>query len=161
MEQQDLIFLIGSPRSGSTLLSRMLGAHSQIHAPAEPHLLTPLAHLGYYARVDEAAYDTIVSEAGIREVVDALPGGEDDYLSALRAYSDGIYRGLLEGTGRSRLLDKTPAYALVLGFLEKLYPDARCIVLTRHPIAVWTSQVESFFDGDFEAAQARSPLLER
>ena len=158
---RDLIFVIGSPRSGSTLLSRMLGAHSQIHAPAEPHLLTPLAHLGYYARVDEAPYDTIVSEAGIRELVAALPNGELDYQSALRAYSDRLYDGLLEGTGCARLLDKTPAYALVLEFLERLYPEARYIVLTRHPIAVWTSQVESFFDGDFEAAQQRSPLLER
>lgn len=159
--KQDLILVIGSPRSGSTLLSRMLGAHSQIHSPAEPHLLTPLAHLGYYARVDEAPFDTIVSEAGIRELVAALPNGEQDYLAALRAYADRLYGGLLEGTGCSRLLDKTPAYALVLDFLEKLYPDARYVVLTRHPIAVWTSQVESFFDGDFEAAQARSPLLER
>jgi hypothetical protein len=158
---RDLIFVIGSPRSGSTLLSRMLGAHSQIHAPAEPHLLTPLAHLGYYARVDDAPYDTIVSAAGINELVAALPNGEQDYQSALRAYSDRLYDGLLEGTGCAQLLDKTPAYALVLEFLEKLYPDARYIVLTRHPIAVWTSQVESFFDGDFEAAQERSPLLER
>ena len=29
----------------------MLGAHSAIHAPPEPHLLTPIAHLGYYERV--------------------------------------------------------------------------------------------------------------
>ncbi len=39
-----LIFVIGPPRSGSTLLARMLGAHSAIHAPAEPHLLTPFVH---------------------------------------------------------------------------------------------------------------------
>ena len=34
-----LVFVIGPPRSGSTLLTRMLGAHSKIHAPAEPHRL--------------------------------------------------------------------------------------------------------------------------
>ena len=39
--QERLIFLIGSPRSGSTLTARMLGAHSAIFAPPETHLLTP------------------------------------------------------------------------------------------------------------------------
>ena len=56
-----LVFLIGPPRSGSTLLTRMLGAHSKIHAPAEPHLLTPLAHLGYYASVEKAPYDPVIA----------------------------------------------------------------------------------------------------
>jgi len=34
-------------------------------------------------------------------------------------------------------------------------------VLTRHPMAVWSSYVESFFDGDFESAHRFNPLLER
>jgi hypothetical protein len=156
-----IAFLIGPPRSGSTLLARMLGAHSAIHAPAEPHLLTPLAHLGYYARVESADYDPIIAETGIRELVASLPHGEADYLAALRAYSDALYGGLLERSGRPLLLDKTPAYALVLDFIARLYPDARYIVLTRHPLAVWGSYVESFFDGDHQAAHRHNPLLER
>ena len=55
--QDRLIFLIGSPRSGSTLTARMLGAHSAVFAPAETHLLTPLAHLGFYGSVEKAPYD--------------------------------------------------------------------------------------------------------
>jgi hypothetical protein len=159
--QDKLIFLIAPPRSGSTLLARMLGAHSAIHAPAEPHLLTPMAHLGFYRRVDAADYDPIISETGIREVVAALPGGEADYLDALRAYSDRLYEKLLAPSDASRLLDKTPAYALVLDFLARLYPEARYVVLTRHPMAVWASYVESFFDGDHDVAHAHNPLLER
>lgn len=156
-----LAFLIGPPRSGSTLLARMLGAHPAIHAPPEPHLLTPLAHLGYYARVERADYDPIIAEAAIRELVGALPHGEADYLEALRAYTDALYGRLLERSGRSLLLDKTPAYALVLDFASRLYPDARYLVLTRHPLAVWSSYVESFFDGDPEVAHRHNPLLER
>ena len=159
--QDRLIFLIAPPRSGSTLLARMLGAHTAIHAPAEPHLITPLAHLGYFGRVDAAPYDPIITETGMREVVSALPGGEADYLEALRALSDRIYGGLIEASGHERLLDKTPAYVLVLDFLARLYPEARYIVLTRHPMAIWASYVESFFDGDHEVAHAHTPLLER
>ncbi len=159
--QDQLIFLIGSPRSGSTLLARMLGAHSAVHAPAEPHLLTPLAHLGFYETVERAAYDPIISQGGIRELVARLPAGEADYLDALRAYSDLLYARSLAASGRTYLLDKTPAYALVLDFVARLYPKARYVVLTRHPMAIWSSYVESFFDGDFESAHRFNPLLER
>lgn len=159
--QDRLIFLIAPPRSGSTLLTRMLGAHSAIHSPPEPHLLTPLAHLGYYAKVERADYDPIISQHGIRAVVKNLPSGESQYLDALRGYTDAIYEGLLEKSGHPRLLDKTPAYGLVLEFIEKLYPRARYVVLTRQPMAVWSSYVNSFFDGDHAVAHGHNPLLER
>jgi len=159
--QDRLVFLIGAPRSGSTLLARVLGAHSTIHAPDEPHLVTPLAHLGYFASVEKAPYDPVITAAAQRALVAALPGGERDYLDAMRALSDHLYRRLLEASGRGLLLDKTPAYALVLEVLAKLYPAARYVVLTRHPIAIWSSYVDSFFDGDDAVAHAHNPLLER
>jgi hypothetical protein len=159
--EERLVFLIGPPRSGSTLLTRMLGAHSEIHAPAEPHLLTPLAHLGYYASVEKAPYDPIISRAGIREVVADLPQGEADYLDSLRRYTDAVYEKLLAPTGRTLLLDKTPAYSLILDFAARLYPKAKFIVLMRHPMAIWSSYVSSFFDGDHEVAHNHNPLLER
>ncbi len=161
-EMEDrLLFLIGSPRSGSTLLARMLGAHSAIHSPAEPHLLTPLAHQGFYASVEKAPYDPIITQGAMRELVADLPEGEVDYLDALRRFTDTIYERLLSNTPCKILLDKTPAYALVLDFVARLYPKARYLVLTRHPLAVWSSYVESFFDGDHEVAYAHSPLMER
>jgi hypothetical protein len=159
--QDRLLFVIGAPRSGSTLLTRMIGAHPAVHSPPEPHLLTPLAHLGYYERVDRAPYDPVIAQRGIREVVAELPGGEADYLDAVRALTDHLYARLLEPSGRNILLDKTPAYALVLDFVARLYPKARYVVLTRNPMAVWSSFVQSFFDGDHEAAHRHNPLLER
>lgn len=159
--EERLLFVISAPRSGSTLLARMLGAHSRVTAPAELHLLTPLAHLGFHERVDAAPYDPVITQRGLREMVRSLPNGEADYLAALRACTDSIYAKLLEPTGCDVLLEKTPAYALVLDFLARLYPRAHYVVLTRNPLAVWSSVVQSFFDGDHEEAHRVSPGLER
>lgn len=155
-------FVIGPPRSGSTLLARMIGAHSQILGRPEPHLLTPLAHLGVYAKVDKAPYDAVLAAEAQREFVAALPRGEQDYLDACRAYCDTLYgRMLATRPDKTLFLDKTPAYGLILDFVARVYPTARYVVLTRHPLAVLSSYAESFFNGDYAAAQAYNPLLER
>jgi hypothetical protein len=133
-----------------------------IYGRAEPHLITPIAHLGFYGNVQKAPYDPINVEQAIREVVADLPNGEVDYLDALRAYTDTLYEKMLAlAPGKRFFLDKTPAYALVVPFLAKLYPRAHYVVLTRHPLAVLSSYVESFFDGDYQVAMAHNPILER
>jgi hypothetical protein len=160
--EERLVFLIGAPRSGTTLLARMLGAHSMIYQRAEPHLITPIAHLGYFGKVQKAPYDPNNVEQSLREFVADLPRGEADYLDALRAYTDTMYARIMENAPGKRLfLDKTPAYTLVLPFLTKLYPKARYVVLTRHPLAILSSYVESFFDGDWEVAVNHNPIIAR
>jgi Sulfotransferase family len=162
MSMQDrLIFVISPPRAGSTLLQRMLGSHRQIHTHAEPHLITPLAFLGYHDLVDKAPYDHINAAEAIRDFVNELPRGELDYLDALRAYADTLYGRMLDPSGRRYFLDKTPAYALVLPFLRKLYADAHFVVLTRHPMAVMSSYANSFFEGDWQAANEFNPVVSR
>ncbi len=158
-----LVFVIGPPRSGSTLLMRMLSSHSQIYSRAEPHLMTPLAHLGYYDNIDAAPFDHLQAAQAVREFVGDLPRGEADYLDACRAYADVLYGRMLraKGGGRQFFLDKTPANALILPFLAQLYPTARYVVLTRHPAAIFVSYANSFFDGDFEAARRFNPILNR
>jgi hypothetical protein len=161
--EDHLLFVIGPPRSGSTLLMRMLSSHSAIYSRAEPHLLTPLAHLGFYDTVDKAPFDHLQAQQSVREYVADLPRGEADYLDACRAYTDVLYGRMLaaRGKGKPLFLDKTPANALVLPFIAKLYPRARYVVLTRHPAAIWSSYANSFFDGDYVAARKFNPILNR
>jgi len=159
--QEQLVFVISPPRAGSTLLQRMLGAHPAVYTHPEPHLISPIAHLGIYGNVDKAPYDHVNAAVAMRSFIEELPRREDDYLDALRAYSDTLYSRMLAPSGRSRFLDKTPANALVLSFLAKLYPRAKYVVLTRHPLAVFSSYSNSFFQGDYAAAHAFNPILER
>jgi hypothetical protein len=158
-----LCFVIGSPRSGSTLLMRILNATSSIYSRPEPHLLPALAHLGFWATVDKAPYDQLQAQDGSRAFVADLPGGESDYWDACRAYMDTLYgRMLSTAAGSERyFLDKTPANALVLPFMERVFPDAKYIVLTRHPAAIFASFANSFFDGDFASALNFNPIISR
>ncbi|MEM9190341.1 MAG: sulfotransferase [Myxococcota bacterium] len=159
--EEDLIFVISPPRAGSTLLQRMLGSHSDIFTHPEPHLITPLAYLGYFQHVDRAQYDHINSAEAMRLFVKGLPEGEEDYLDALRAYANTLYGRMLATSDRSRFLDKTPAYGLVLPFLTRLYPRAKYVVLTRHPLAVFSSYANSFFEGQWQTAHEFNPIVER
>ncbi|NLN93622.1 MAG: sulfotransferase [Candidatus Hydrogenedens sp.] len=157
-----LIFIVGAPRSGTTMLERILSAHSLVQGGPEPHLITPLAHTGIWDKVEKAPYDHILAAEAQKLFVSQMSGGEQNYYDACRAYCDVLYSRFLEAKGtKIYCLDKTPAYALVLPFLSRVYPDASYIVLTRHPLAVFSSFANSFFDGDYQAAHDYNPVVER
>ncbi len=144
------------------MLERMLESHSEILGGPEPHLLTPLAHLGVWDNVEKAPYDHVLAADAQKLFIERLPGREQDYWDACRAYCDVLYGRLLDANGTSTVcLDKTPAYGLVLPFMMKIFPDAKYVVLTRHPLATFSSYANSFFDGDYEVAQKYNPLLNR
>ena len=159
--EDKLLFIIGSPRSGSTMLQRMVGSHSRIFTHPEPHLMTPLAHLGYFNNIDKAPFDHINAAKAMREFVEGLPKGEQDYVDACRAYADTLYGRMLGTSEATLFLDKTPAYALITDFIARIYPQARYITLTRHPLAILSSYANSFFEGDYEAAYRFNPILDR
>ena len=156
-----MLFVIASPRSGSTMLERMLESHTQIQGGPEPHILTPLAHLGVWDKVEKAPYDHVLASVSQKLFVDQLPEGEQDYWEACRAYCDVLYGRFMAHSDKAICLDKTPAYGLILPFMAKVFPDAKFVVLTRHPLATFSSFANSFFDGDYQVAQDYNPLLNR
>ncbi len=157
-----MLFVIGAPRSGTTMLEHMLSAHSMIEGGPEPHLLTPLAHLGIWDKVDKAPYDHVLAAESQKLFVAQLPNGEADYWAACRAYCDHLYGRYMEThPEKSICLDKTPAYGLVLPFIGKVFPDGKFVVLTRHPLAMFSSFANSFFDGDYQTANQYNPIVNR
>jgi len=161
MDKVKMLFVIWAPRSGTTMLERMLSSHSMILGGPEPHLMTPLAHLGVWAKVDKAPYDHVLAAQSQKSFIEALPNQEQDYWDACRAYCDVLYGRYLSTSDKTLCMDKTPAYALVVPFMMKVFPDAKYVVLTRHPLAIFSSYANSFFDGDYRVAQQYNPLLER
>jgi hypothetical protein len=149
-----LLFIISPPRSGSTMLARILASHPQIYGRPEPQLVPPLFQLGYYGTVADSgvregtgAFHPGLATDGIKAIVEDLPHGEDDYLDALRAYLNVLYGRLLTASGKSLFVDKTPRNALYVDFIVKLFPASPLVILARNPLAVAVSLRTIFFTG--------------
>jgi len=121
--------------------------------------MVPLRHAGYFGTPRAADYDYVNAANALRQFVALLPGGEDDYVEACRAYAGELYRRKLGDAGAHYFLDKTPENVLEWEFVTRVFPEARYLVLTRHPLAVFHSSASSFFLGDYERAWREYDLL--
>ncbi len=125
-------FLLGVPRSGTTLLAHLLQQHPDITAPPEPWLMLALEAFG---RVDHRH----AAGASLIQVATHEFLGRIDHISVSRAFADAAYSQYLAAAGKRTLIDKTPRYWMVLDYLRSLYPEAPHILLLRNPYAIAAS----------------------
>lgn len=130
-----LVLLIGFPGAAYEAVGEVLASHPDVQSIADAHALTPLAHLGYYDKVYKAPYDHVLAAEAQRLFVEQLPRGEADYVDACRAYCEGLYGRALEASGKALFLDATHDYTRILPFLRRVLPDAKYVIVTRHPLA--------------------------
>jgi tetratricopeptide (TPR) repeat protein len=111
------VFVVGFPRSGTTLLEQALAGHPDIVTleerptllPAIERYLDPPTGLGALAELDEAAAEDL----------------RRDYWARVRAFG-------VEPGGKV-FVDKQPFYSLWLPLIVKLFPDARLVIPRRDP----------------------------
>lgn len=139
------IFIFSLPRSGSTLLQRMLAAHPEIATVSESHLLLPLL----YTLKDEdvySAYNHAFTVWAIQEFCRDLPGGVDAYLAEIREMTLRLYAQAAKQEV-TYFVDKAAAYHLVAQEIIHLFPEAKIIFLWRNPLAVIASLMDSWKNG--------------
>lgn len=133
----NLVFLIGLPRSGTTLLSHMLGNHPAIAAPPEPWVMLALHQLGRADR-GHPANATVMQQA-----VENF-AGPDGLIAAARAAAAALYNARLLQSGKAVLVDKTPRYLFILDYVRAVFPLAKIVCLLRDPFDIAASFRSSF-----------------
>ncbi|HEX4124125.1 MAG TPA: sulfotransferase [Tepidisphaeraceae bacterium] len=134
---ENLVFLLGVPRSGTTLLSALLDRHPQILCPPEPWIMLALQSLGQ-THPSHPADPQLLGDA-TRAFL-----GEADRDDAFRAFVLAVINARLAAAGRSVFIDKTPRYYLILPTLRRLFPAARYLWLIRNPLDVAASFLTSW-----------------
>ena len=138
------IFLLSLPRSGSTLLQRLLLASEHCATLGEPSLL--LRFLGDHTRVARYAnYRENNVEVSMHDIRAQWPQFDQSYKNGVQHLMLDIYQNLAKG--RRYFIDKTPRYTLIAEEIIQTFHDAKFIILWRHPMAVAASISSTFFKG--------------
>lgn len=133
-------FIIGSGRSGTTLLRAMFNAHRETAVMNESQFIADMGrHRGDYEHVDGVPVDSFVTDLFKNAKFRRVGMDEDRVRSELRAspptsYPDAVRRVFMlfaEGKGKSRYGDKTPGYILEIPLLARLFPEGRFIHIIR------------------------------
>lgn len=128
------IFILGLPRTGSTLLERMLGRHSRVQALGELQ---------------------VFANALVRETLAASrtkPAGKAGLIAASALIPpEAIGRAYLAGVAplrdrRPRFIDKLPQNALYTGIIARALPGARIIHISRDPADTGVAIFKTLFD---------------
>jgi hypothetical protein len=139
----NLLFVISQPRSGSTLLQKILGSHSFVHTVSEPWIaLHPI--FGGRASGIATEYGSRLALDGRDDFLRRLRGGEEVWWEAVRLMLGHLYGRALEESGRRIFLDKTPRYYFIISELRRVFPRAHLVLLVRNPLAVLASVIETW-----------------
>ncbi|MFL6593228.1 MAG: tetratricopeptide repeat-containing sulfotransferase family protein [Luteimonas sp.] len=125
------IFIVGMPRSGTTLLERILGNHSQVTSAGElsdmPRQLRWAADQHGHTLLDDA-------------LLDAMP--RLDFAELGRRY---LEQSQWRANGRPYYVDKLPPNFMLVGCIRRALPAAKVVHMARDPVDVCFSNYRAMF----------------
>ncbi len=133
VQNRDPIFIVGLPRSGSTLLEQILASHSQVEGTQELANVQQIvaALRGRNPDLNDSRYPRVLAELN----ADEFKGLGTQYLAGAEVYR----------TGKQFFIDKMPNNFRHLGLIHLMLPNARIIDARREPIACCFSNLKQLF----------------
>jgi sulfotransferase family protein len=141
------VFIVGCPRSGTTLLQRIVNAHPQIAITPETHWiprffekrkgLTPegmVTRKLIFGLLEEPRFTRL--GIGREDLLAIIAGGRPVFYSS---FVTGIFDSYGKAQGKALVGDKTPGYVRRMNTLHALWPEARFVHLIRDGRDVYLS----------------------
>jgi tetratricopeptide (TPR) repeat protein len=143
---QKPVFIVGMPRSGTTLVEQILASHPLVHATGERE---------YFRRVSAGLGGELAGSADYPECLRDLDGAAMDRIS--RAY---LEETIADAGEAERVTDKMPLNFEHLGLIALTFPDAGIIHCRRDPVDLCLSIYFQHFAGDNAFAYSVEDIAE-
>jgi Tfp pilus assembly protein PilF len=139
------IFILGFPRSGTTLVEQTLSAHPAIAAGDELPLIHELTTIMPRMLASPLGYPEALAELWMGDQREGLDNLRDYYLQKVRQM--GVLR-----PGASHFTDKMPLNETHLGLIALIFPEAPLLQVLRHPLDIMVSAFSNAFTHGFFCA---------
>ena len=156
---QSLFFIVGAPRSGTTLLRTMLSAHSRICIPPETEFFLHMTRAADRGRLRDEFLRYSRSPAFLDQSADAaglLRSIDSGRILTRRGLFLEILRGHAERSSKNRVGEKTPHHCRRVPEIAAAFPQARFIHIYRDVRDVVASRVGMTWSTPSALANARS-----
>lgn len=143
---EGLIFFVSQPRSGSTLIQKIITNNKHVQSSSEPWLLLPFVGI-IKPELVHALYNQNYAYNAINEFSNRVGA---DIMAEMKGLIIRLYNKYFTDDDCTYFLDKTPRYYEILPEIFELFPKAKFIILKRNPIDVLKSMVRSWNLDTFE-----------
>jgi tetratricopeptide (TPR) repeat protein len=137
------IFILGMPRSGSSLLESRLGRHAQVASAGE------LIEFGKLWRQAADVHGHAIADP-------ALVAADADFAELGRRY---LEQTRWRAQGRAWYIDKLPPNFWIAGFIRKALPQARILHMSREPIELCFSNWRAMFGDSYAWSYDQEALV--
>ena len=144
-DESKLIFLVSQPRSGSTLLQKLVSNNELVDTVSEPWLLLPLLSI-YKPDLINAEYNYPVSIKGFFDYLQKK-GNENEFRQEYKKLILSLYK---VKDSPQFFIDKTPRYYEMLPEIMQLFPNAKYLILKRNPFASLQSMLSTWSNGKID-----------
>ncbi|MEW8052527.1 MAG: sulfotransferase [Candidatus Thiodiazotropha sp.] len=142
---ENIVFVISLPRSGSTLLQRILSIHPSICTTSETWLLLPQIYT-LKENCVFSEYNATAASRALSDLCEYIDKGQDVYKMLIkRHFIDMVQR--TADRNQTIFVEKTPRNNLIIEDIYNLFPESKYIFLWRNPAAVVASMINSFSNG--------------
>ena len=141
------LFVLGFPRSGTTLLEQTLSAHPRIAAGDELPFIAEIAELMPRLLESPLAYPEALAELWMGDHREDLNNLRDHYLRRVGALG-------IVPEGAAWFTDKMPLNEMHLGLIHLLFPESPLLHVVRHPLDVVLSVYSNLLTHGFYCAYA-------
>lgn len=116
------IFIVGSPRSGTSIMAEALDAH--------PSIFSPHWETGLFVRCDDMLNGHL--NWALTENKAAMPLERADFIAWIRESAESLFARFAVVTGKPRWAEKTPAHVFHMPLMQEVFPEAQFIHMVRN-----------------------------